>query len=900
MFKLKIKKEKDIKQKGITLIALIVTIIVLLILAGVTIATLTGENGILTRANDAKVITEISALKEDIDVYVVGKELNNVEGIERYPIIKDETMEGIDTDLLNIELKQKMSKWANTAQNGEIATIDTIDYSKFYKIDKEEVETAKAFEGDLYLIEVEGEYKVISINEVVYQKEEINIIIPLDDIAEPEYITVGNNTYKWYGNGDLAVIGELNSNSGITSEENTNINGLQEFKLQEIAKGTDMAFDSSVKTEQNIAKVNGVKKIYFSTGTAYIIDADDNLWAWGANDYNKLGQGNSYLVTEPTKILEGRTQGANNVKAKNVWAGPTNTFVLDTNNRLWACGANVNGVLGQGNNDTYYNFVEVKIDELDLNSTEIEDIQTSLNSQYSSAIILCKNGKVYGCGHNGYGEFGIGTNQSYNKFIELSAYNEIWKNPKKIINSGITSLVLTRDLKLYGAGYNAKGTLGIGNTQVIINTLVKIEDSVKDAIIQGEHNILFLEEDGYLYTNNNTGNIIQLKGIQDSNLKFLSYNAIVSNGEYYTVGSNNVAKSYTSYNIGDEIIYMGTMNGFISNNKIYIIGFPDVTMPKEKSIYNLRNVFTGAQFIQSGGNNINIVNNEGNVYEGINNKITGLGNIKQLVSSQAGGKYALTKNGELYAKGNAYMWGDEIYKSDYTIVTKDGKEEFNNIDKIFAIKKYCGCIFTTTNNEMYWSGETAYVAIPRIKGAVATVGGGNRTTYPEKVENKVINSIVDKIKDIKFDFINEAGIIGRNTLILTNDGKLYTYSNNSNMTGVGTTSDFTEIKFDGATVEQVETLDGLSLAVLSNGEVYGWGYNTYGILGEGYELGGVYPNPVKLNLSNVRTMSLGDGFAIFGTYAGEVYGIGKNDYGQLGTGDNTGASTFVRCEELEK
>ena len=56
---------------------------------------------------------------------------------------------------------------------------------------------------------------------------------------------------------------------------------------------------------------------------------------------------------------------------------------------------------------------------------------------------------------------------------------------------------------------------------------------------------------------------------------------------------------------------------------------------------------------------------------------------------------------------------------------------------------------------------------------------------------------------------------------------------------------------------------------------------------------------MKLNLSNIRTMSLGNGFAIFGTYAGEVYGIGRNDYGQLGTGDNKGASTFVRCEELE-
>ena len=45
-------------KKGITLIALVVTIIVLLILAGVTIATLTGENGILTRAQEAKNQTE--------------------------------------------------------------------------------------------------------------------------------------------------------------------------------------------------------------------------------------------------------------------------------------------------------------------------------------------------------------------------------------------------------------------------------------------------------------------------------------------------------------------------------------------------------------------------------------------------------------------------------------------------------------------------------------------------------------------------------------------------------------------------------------------------------------------------------------------------------------------------
>ena len=57
-------KEKINERKGITLIALVITIIVLLILAGVTIATLTGDNGILNNAQIAKESTEIAKFKE--------------------------------------------------------------------------------------------------------------------------------------------------------------------------------------------------------------------------------------------------------------------------------------------------------------------------------------------------------------------------------------------------------------------------------------------------------------------------------------------------------------------------------------------------------------------------------------------------------------------------------------------------------------------------------------------------------------------------------------------------------------------------------------------------------------------------------------------------------------------
>ena len=56
------------KEQGITLIALVITIIVLLILAGVSIAMLTGENGILTQANNSKIQQSHGAVREEISL----------------------------------------------------------------------------------------------------------------------------------------------------------------------------------------------------------------------------------------------------------------------------------------------------------------------------------------------------------------------------------------------------------------------------------------------------------------------------------------------------------------------------------------------------------------------------------------------------------------------------------------------------------------------------------------------------------------------------------------------------------------------------------------------------------------------------------------------------------------
>ena len=63
------------KEKGITLIALVITIIVLLIFAGVSIAMLTGENGILTQAQNAKESTDKATEEEKVNMAVLGSSI---------------------------------------------------------------------------------------------------------------------------------------------------------------------------------------------------------------------------------------------------------------------------------------------------------------------------------------------------------------------------------------------------------------------------------------------------------------------------------------------------------------------------------------------------------------------------------------------------------------------------------------------------------------------------------------------------------------------------------------------------------------------------------------------------------------------------------------------------------
>ena len=95
--KFKIRKNErniklDIENKGITLIVLIITIIVLLILAGVSLSALIGENGILNQATNAASRTEIASETEALEQIIVSESADKIQ----YPEEKSKYHIGID------------------------------------------------------------------------------------------------------------------------------------------------------------------------------------------------------------------------------------------------------------------------------------------------------------------------------------------------------------------------------------------------------------------------------------------------------------------------------------------------------------------------------------------------------------------------------------------------------------------------------------------------------------------------------------------------------------------------------------------------------------------------------------------------------------------------------------
>lgn len=174
---MKIDRRQRQNNKGMTLIALMITIIVLLILAGVSIAMLMGENGLLSKAKKAEEETRGVSVEEVVKIWKVNQEADK-HGENQTA----QTLEGLIKDLIEQKLltEEERDKILGNESKGIKATYQITIGSRIIKF-KEELENDKVDSSKLKI----GDY-------VDYQPDRIATVY--DKFGE---------TYSGYANEDI-------------------------------------------------------------------------------------------------------------------------------------------------------------------------------------------------------------------------------------------------------------------------------------------------------------------------------------------------------------------------------------------------------------------------------------------------------------------------------------------------------------------------------------------------------------------------------------------------------------------------------------------------------------------------------------------------------------------------
>ena len=154
---------KVLEKRGITLIALVITIIILLILSGVAIATLTGENGLFARAKQAKVAQTESDMKESLNLAIQELQVEKL-------------AEATLNDITQEWLTQKLSEYNPTLKE------DGTTNSKKVILQKNGIIKTYMIDENLNITEVENKSGIDFSYEIVKRENgKVKILIKVQD-----------------------------------------------------------------------------------------------------------------------------------------------------------------------------------------------------------------------------------------------------------------------------------------------------------------------------------------------------------------------------------------------------------------------------------------------------------------------------------------------------------------------------------------------------------------------------------------------------------------------------------------------------------------------------------------------------------------------------------------------
>lgn len=325
-------------KKGITLIALVITIIVLLILAGVTIATLTGDNGLLQKATDAKQANEEAAALEKILVEVMASYKKNG----------------------TIDIENKL--------NQNLKKIDGLTYND-NEIDLNDPD--KIIIKLPATVKVNGKAYIISENGSVDKDVWIN----------------NNGSYTNNATGQTLTVGDT-----VKYETILNANAVDGNKLTQLKSDLQNYSGDSTSTDNaNIARDNLTWKILdVKDGQIRLISATSTtkkIKLYGYNGYNNA----VYLLDDACDILYSSNKGiSQNLKIENIQETIDKTkFDYTQYENSYVNPKKYKGIIEYDVNLTYPNIYPLEIGCKAI--TNINNNKNTLNLSYQHELISGKN-----------------------------------------------------------------------------------------------------------------------------------------------------------------------------------------------------------------------------------------------------------------------------------------------------------------------------------------------------------------------------------------------------------------------------------------------------------------------------------------------------------------------------
>lgn len=187
------------ETKGITLIALVITIIILLILAGVTIAMLTGENAIINKAKKSEEETRKQTATEILNLKITNTQIETYTKEKRMPTLKELA---ISLDPENDEEIQSLTK--EKTKTASLEWIENSEYSSIFTILKEYPEYEFEINSSLQLASINGEQvenntitETLKITENgeydVKNYAKVEVEVPIN--TKPEFVSIYTSTY---------------------------------------------------------------------------------------------------------------------------------------------------------------------------------------------------------------------------------------------------------------------------------------------------------------------------------------------------------------------------------------------------------------------------------------------------------------------------------------------------------------------------------------------------------------------------------------------------------------------------------------------------------------------------------------------------------------------------------